>query len=216
MKISAVLFRVRYWLLAPIAVLGFWSPWERVGGAHPGTTWLFLAGALARYRVLPIAYSSTAVMGLAILLAILAAMLRTWVAAWQERDSTRDAPYLGIYLGLYLGLWLNMLALAILMPPGGALFAVVAVTAGIAVLVRAEKLGFSETRAEPRSVAGRERPRWGQALLREIYFWGVAITYIAFASRYNVTVLEQGVLISVGAAVVVQGLLHRPPAHVAS
>lgn len=202
MKIPNILFRYRYWLLALIAVLGFWSPWERVDGAHPGTTWLFLAGALARYRILPIAYSSAAVMGVAILLALLAAMLRTWAASSHRRDTTQYVQY--------LGLWLHVLALSILMPPGGAPFTVVAVTGGIVVLLRTAVHGISETGAEPSAAAERERSRWSRAILEEIYFWGVAITYMVFASRYNVTVMEQGVLISMGVAIIVQGLQQRP------
>lgn len=201
MKISALLFRFHYLLFASIAVLGFWSPWERMGNPHPGTAWLFLAGALARYRILPIAYSSTVVMGVAILLAILAAMLRTWAATCS--GDLRDWQY--------LGLWLHMLALSILMPPGGALFTLVTTTVAIVFLIRAEKRGSSETSGESRAPGGRERRGWGLAFFEEIYFWGVALTYIAFASRYNVTVLEQGVLVSIGVAVVVQGLFPRLP-----
>jgi len=203
MKISKILFRLRYWLLALIAALGLWSPWERTGGAHPGTTWLFLAGALARYRALPIAYSSTAVMGAAILLALLAAMLRTWAASSPGQGTKQNVQY--------LGLWLHVLALSILMPPSGALFAVLAVTGLIAVLLWTATRGISGANAETAAAVDGERFRWGRAILGEIYFWGVAITYMVFASRYNVTVMEQGVLISMGVAVIVQGLLHRPP-----
>ncbi len=82
MSVPETIFRFRRWVLFLILVIGFWAPFERMGGAHPGSTWLFLAGLLARYRVLPIAYSSIAVMGAAILLTLLAALLRTWGTAY--------------------------------------------------------------------------------------------------------------------------------------
>jgi hypothetical protein len=209
MKTPALLLRLRYWLLGLIAMVGFWSPWERLGrpqgSLHLGTTWLFLAGALARSRILPISYASTAVMGMAILLVFGAALLRTWAVASLDKGAEHNAHS----HALYLGLWLHMLALSIIMPPGGALFAVVLSTVLIAGLIGIVNDGGSEMRREPGLPGRWGRLRWGRAVLLEIYFWGVAITYIAFASRYNVSVVEQGVLISLGVAVVLHGLL-RP------
>lgn len=204
MKISPLLFRLRYWLLGLLVLVGFWSPWERMGNSHPGTTWLFLAGALARYRVLPIAYSSTAVMGLAVLLAMLAAMLRTWAVACGERDpaSSTQAP------ALFLGLWLHMLALSVLMPPVGALFFLVAVTVAVPLIFHAAG-SVARVTNRTRPTPDRKPCRWGRASLQEIYFWGVAVTYIGLAGRYNVTLLEQGVLVSIGVSAVLHGWL-RP------
>ncbi|HET9086211.1 MAG TPA: hypothetical protein VFN53_01680 [Acidobacteriaceae bacterium] len=197
MKSSILFFRFRYWLLALIALVGFWSPWERVRGAHPGTTWLFLAGALARYRILPIAYSSTAVMGAAILFAVLGAILRTWLAVsrgWPIGNRTRE-----------LGLWLHILALSILMPPGGALLTVSLATVGAGLAIRSARRDRLEV-ADPGQPVARATGWWLSAILREIYFWGVALTYAVFAGRYNVTVLEQGVIVSLGLAVIVKGI----------
>jgi hypothetical protein len=211
MKTPVLLLRFRYWLLGLIALVGFWSPWERLGKAHGsmhlGTTWLYLAGGLTRSRILPIAYASTAVMGMAILLAFGAALLRTWAVAYRDEGAEHNAHD----HALYLGLWLHMLALSVLMPPGGALFAVVLVTVVIAGLVGIVNGGVSEMHREPRLPVHGVRVGWGRAVLREVYFWGVAITYIAFASRYNVSLVEQGVLVSLGVAVVLRGLL-RPSA----
>ena len=205
-----------------------------MGGAHPGTTWLFLAGLLAHYHVLPIAYSSIAVMGAAILLALLAALLRTWAAAYLGHSVVRDSalhgervvadgPYRYVRNPLYVGLWLHSLALAILMPPGGALFAVIAVAIFSVVCVHAEEHYLTAERGEayiayarkvpryfcaltPRVPGSGERARWGDGFLGEIYMWGAVITYVAFASRYNVTILEQGILISLGIAIVLRGI----------
>ncbi len=134
-----------------------------------------------------------------------------------------DGPYRYLRNPLYAGTWLHTLALSILMPPGGALFAVVAVAGVNAVKVRAEERHLRAERGEayaayarrvprffsslaPRVPAGGVRPRWMDAFFGEIYYWGVFITYIAFASRYNVTILEQGILISLGVAIVMRGV----------
>lgn len=212
MKTPGLLLRFRYWLLGLIALIGFWSPWERLGTAHGsmhlGTTWLYLAGGLARFRILPIAYASIAVMGLAILLAFGAAVLRTCAVAYRDKGAAHNAHDHAFYLGL----WLHMLALSILMPPGGAFFAVVLATVVIAGLIGIVNDGVSKMHREPALPEHGRRLRWGRAVLQEVYFWGVAITYIAFASRYNVSVVEQGVLVSLGVGVVLHGLL-RPSAH---
>jgi protein-S-isoprenylcysteine O-methyltransferase Ste14 len=237
MKISEALFRFRSWVLTLLVVFGFWSPWERAGGAHPGTTWLFLAGALTRSGILSIENASIAVMAVAILLALLAALLRTWAAAYLGRGVVQsrmlygervvaDGPYRFLRNPLYLGLGINVLALSILMPPGGALFAIFAVALLNMALIHVEErhlltqggefyAGYLKTVPRlipaliPR-VPGREiKPNWGSGFLGEIYFWGVAITYIAFADRYNATILEQGILISLGIGVLVQSVL-RP------
>ncbi len=234
MTISEYFFRFRMWLLLLIFGVGFWAPWERIGGRHPGTMWLFLAGLLSRGVGLPIGDASIAVMAAAILFALLAALLRTWGTAYLGRGVVHDAalhgervvadgPFRYVRNPLYVGTWLHSLALAVLMPPGGALFAVVAVAALNAVKVRAEERHLRASAGEmytlymervprflpsmgPRVPAAGAAARWGDGFLGEIYMWGVFATYVAFASRYNVTILEQGVLISLGVSVVVQGI----------
>ncbi len=234
MKLSEYFFGFRKWLLLLIFGVGFWAPWERIGSAHPGTTWLFLAGLLSRDVGLPIGDASIAVMAAAILFALLAALLRTWGTAYLGRGVVHDAklhgervvadgPFRYVRNPLYVGTWLHSLALAVLMSPGGGLFAVVAVVALNAVKVRAEERHLRAWAGEmytsylervprffpsigPRVPATGATARWGDGILGEIYMWGVFVTYVAFASRYNVTILEQGVLISLGVSVVVQGI----------
>jgi len=238
-NISKVLFRFRRLVLILIFVLGFWAPLDRIGGARPGTTWLFLSGLLASHHILPIAYSSIFVMGLAILLAVIAALLRTWAAAYLGRGVIQgkelhwerivaDGPYRHLRNPLYVGLWLHACAVAILMPPGGAVFALAATMLLIAVLVHAEEHRLTVSRGEvyiaymrqvprflyaiaPRVAPGVERPDWKNGFLSEIYMWGVVITYIAFAGRYNAMILVQGILISLGISIIIRGAL-RPVA----
>ncbi len=238
MKLSESLFRFRWWVLLVIFVFGFWAPFDRQGDVHSGSTWLWLSGTLASYRILPIADSIFLVMGVAILLVVSAALLRTWAAAYLGHDVVVDhalhgerivasGPYRYVRNPLYVGLWLHALGLSILMPRIGALCTVVAVTILIVFLVHAEEHTLTAERGEgyaaykkavprffpalaPRVPAGAERPRWKQGFLGEIYMWGVVVTYLAFAGRYNVTILEQGVLISLGISVILRAFLRAP------
>lgn len=237
MKFSGFLFRYRRWVLIAIFVLAFWAPFDRLNGAHPASTWLWLAGALTSYGLLSMAGSTLLVIGVATFLAWLAALVRTWAAAYLGSQVVRDpelhtervvadGPYRYVRNPLYLGTWLYTMALAILMPPGGALFAVAAVAAILVALVRAEEGSLKSESGDaytaylsavprflpsltPRVPAAGARPHWMQGILGEIYIWGAVITYVAFADRYNVTILIQGVLISLGISIVLRAFL-RP------
>jgi protein-S-isoprenylcysteine O-methyltransferase Ste14 len=234
MKLAEVLFRFRRVALFVIFVLAFWVPWERLGGAHSGSAWLWLAGTLAATGHFPIATSTILVAALATLLLFMAAAVRTWAAAYLGSDVVQDrelhservvagGPYRHVRNPLYLGTWLLTAALAILMPPGGALFAVVTVTPLIVVWVLAEERKLTAERGEaytaylrrvprffpaisPRIPADAQQPHWLQGFLGEIHIWGMVITYLIFAHRYNVTILEQGVLISVGITFLVRAI----------
>lgn len=241
MKISQIVFRYRRWWILLIILLGFWAPLDRVSGQHPSSTWLVLAGVLARYRIFPIGYAFIVIIVVATLLALAAAILRTWGTAYlgsgvmldpalHGERMVADGPYRYMRNPLYLGGELHALALAILMPPGGAIFTVIAMALLFAALIRVEEAHLMATRGDAyreyrnrvpcilpslfaRVPAGGDRPRWGQALLAEIYFWGVAITYAALAYRYDGTILTQGVLISFGLSMVVRAFVRRPVAN---
>jgi protein-S-isoprenylcysteine O-methyltransferase Ste14 len=226
MKFADFLFRFRRLALIVIFIVAFWAPWERLGGAHPGSTWLWLAGSVAAMGFLSIAASTIVVMTVATLVLLLAALVRTWAAAYLGPDVVYDkdlhservvaeGPYRYVRNPLYLGTWWLTAALSILMPPGGALFALVTVTLLIVAWVLAEERKLTSERDDaytaylkkvprflpamvPRIPAGAARPNWLQGFVGEIHLWGMAITYVIFGHRYNVTILEQGVLISVG------------------
>ena len=139
MKLADFLFRFRRMALIAVFAVAFWAPWERMGGAHPGSTWLWLAGTLQTMGFFPIATSTVVVTAIATLALLLAALVRTWASAYlgfyvvYDRDlhSERvvaDGPYRYVRNPLYIGTWLLTAGISILMPPGGALFALVAVT----------------------------------------------------------------------------------------
>lgn len=235
MKIADFLFRFRRLALIAVFAVAFWAPWERLAGAHPGSTWLWLAGTLEALGFFPIATSTVVVIAAATLALLLAALVRTWAAAYlgsdvvQDKDlhSERvvaDGPYRYVRNPLYLGSWLMTVGISILMPPGGALFALVAVTLLIVVCVLAEErklmIEWGEAYAAYRKKvprfflamspripsSGAAQPHWLQGFLGEIHLWGMTVTYLIFAYRYNVTVLEQGVLISVGIMFLVRAI----------
>jgi protein-S-isoprenylcysteine O-methyltransferase Ste14 len=234
MKLAEILFRFRRWALLVIFALAFWAPWERLGDAHPGSAWLWLAGTLAATGLLSIATSTVVVVALATLALLLAALVRTWAAAYLGSDVVHDkdlhsgrvvadGPYRYVRNPLYLGMWLLTAALSILMPPGGALFAMVAVILLGVALVLAEERKLSVDGGDayaayrrqvprffpaisPRIPAGTAQPHWLQGFLGEIHLWGMTLTYVIFAHRYNVAILEQGVLISVGITFLVRAI----------
>ena len=133
----------------------------------------------------------------------------------------------------YLGILLHTLGVALLMPPAGAIVVIAAIWI-LQVRFALAKEALLETqigqlfreykervpRFLPSSrpwvplgkVAERGvRGQWGQACLRQIYFLGVAATMLCFGWDFNATPLLQGVLISLGAGIVVQALLPSLP-----
>ncbi len=234
MKLADLLFRFRRLALIVIFFVAFWAPWERFGGAHPGSAWLFLAGTLTTLGFFSIATSTVVVVTIATLALLLAALVRTWATAYLGSDvvydkdlhSDRvvaDGPYRYVRNPLYIGTWLLTAAISILMPPGGALFALLTVTPLIVAWVMAEERKLTIERGDayaayrkrvprfipaivPRIPAGAAQPRWLQGFLGEIHLWGMTLTYLVFAHRYNVTILEQGVLISVGITFLVRAI----------
>ncbi len=135
-----------------------------------------------------------------------------------------DGPFGHLRNPLYAGTFLHTLALALLMPRSGAIFTIVAIGALQMVLIRSEETFLLRTlgaayqayrtlvpRLWPRlrskvAPSGRA-PRWGQAFLGEIYFWGVALSYAALGWRYNADLLIRCVLVSVGLSIVCRAFL---------
>ena len=236
MKASAVEFRFRFAIHLVIFVLGFWAPWDyalHLDGAGPNAhVWGTLSALLAKSGVMGIATAFDGVLLVGIIWAVKGAWWRTWGAAYLgvgvvHDDRMRgdgvmaDGPYRYVRNPLYLGTFVHTLALALLMPVSGAVFAVVLIGVfqvrlilGEEVFLR-EKLGaayLAYCAAVPRLVpslrarvpAAGVRPRWGQAVVAEIYMWGVAGSFAGAGWWYNAFLLTRCVLVSLGVSIVVR------------
>ena len=141
----------------------------------------------------------------------------------------QDGPFRYLRNPLYLGTLLHTLALSLLMPRSGAIFTLVAIAVLQLRLILAEEAFLSARlgaayaaycalvpRVIPRlrlKVAPTGRPaRWPQAILGEIYMWGVALSFAVLGWRYNASLLIQCVLVAFGIALVARALVKSPEA----
>jgi protein-S-isoprenylcysteine O-methyltransferase Ste14 len=240
MKATRIEFRNRFWIIMAIYVLGFVAPWDFVlhldgagpNGAGNAHVWGLLAVLLSQGGAMSIAAAFNLLLAVAIACALAGAWLRTWGSAYLGADVMRDTsmrsdgvvadgPYRYVRNPLYLGSWLNLLALALLMPASGAVFAIAMLIAFHLRLILGEEAFLREKLGEPYAAycakvprvlpalrpqvaASGARPRWGQAALAEIFMWGSAVSFAVLGWRYNATLLLQCVLVSLGVALVVK------------
>lgn len=230
-------FRFRYLIHFVIILIGFTAPWDRFLPFDKGLkTWLFLAAWPARYGWLSFSASTVTLLVLGTLCALAAAWLRTWASAYVGTSIVQDTalhgdilvaggPYRFVRNPLYVGLFVHVLALALLMPPSGALFAVVAIALFELRLIAVEEGFLTRTLGEPyRAYCARvprlwpaltprlprsSRPSWASAFLSEIYFWGVTIAFVTVGWRYNSFLITQGVIVSLGLSLIVRALVPR-------
>ena len=145
MTASSFEFRFRFLIHFVIILLGFLTPWNRwlhVDPSGPNAhVWGTLAAHLAMIKpgLVGIATSFNLLLAAGILFALAAAVLRTWGSAYLganvvkahtfQGDSVVAAgPYRYLRNPLYLGTILHVFALALLMPPSGAIFCILAIT----------------------------------------------------------------------------------------
>ncbi len=138
-----------------------------------------------------------------------------------------DGPFGHLRNPLYLGTFLHTLAISLLMPRSGAIFAIVAIAALQLWLIHAEEGFLTRKLGEPykaycalvprllpalrRKVAASGLiPRWAQAVVGEVYFWGVALSFAALGWRYNAALLIQCVVVSVGLSIVARAFGANP------
>jgi hypothetical protein len=175
------------------------------------------------------------VLAVAIVFAALAAWLRVWGTAYVGAQVVKsqdmhaetllaDGPYTRTRNPLYLGLLLHTFALAILMPPIGAILTIALVWVLQIRLALAEEPFLTEKygaaylaykQAVPRFLpspsptvaAAGIKPRWVQALLGEIYFVGAVVVLAVFGWDFNATPIVRGLIISFGASLVMRALM---------
>jgi len=237
MKATPLEFRFRFFILAVIYLLGFVAPWDEWLHLDSIRTWQLIASWPTRAGWFSFNTATIVVLLLGILCALAGATLRTWATAYLGPSIVQDkamhgegvvaaGPYRHLRNPLYLGTFLHTFALALLMPPSGAIFAIVAVFLFQLRLIAGEesfltaKLGepYLAYRARvpslfpaitPRVSASALQSNWPTAFLGEIYMWGVVITFAFFGWRYNSMLLIKGVLISLGVSLIVRAFLPK-------
>jgi protein-S-isoprenylcysteine O-methyltransferase Ste14 len=237
LKATELEFRFRYLVHAAIYLLGFTAPWNNALHLDSIRTWQFLAAWPARTGSISFSAATMAVLVLGVLFAFVAALLRTWAAAYlaasvvqspalQGDSIVAAGPYRRTRNPLYLGLFLHTFALALLMPPSGAIFCIVAIGLFQLRLIGREESFLTAKLGEqylaycaqvprivpsltPRIPASTLQPRWAIALLGELYFWGAFVSFAALGWRYNALLILQGILISLGISIVVRAFLPK-------
>ena len=235
---------MRYFLHGVIYALGFTAPWNYLfnnGAADAGfwsgkAIWLPAALAIERAGWTSLTGAANLLLTLGIFFALAGAALRTWGAAYigsavvkdggMHAGVVADGPYRYMRNPLYVGTMLHTLAVTLLMPWSGAVFAVVAIAVEQMRLIGGEEAFLETTLGEryleykrlvPRIVpalrarvaASGVRPAWGMAVLGEVYFWGVAIAFASVGMRYNALLVIQGVVVAFGASLVARAFVPK-------
>ena len=239
MKASALEFRLRFWIFMVIYTLGFTVPWDYAlhldGGGPNAHVWGLLAAMLAKTGAVSISAAFNVLLVFGILCAFAGAWFRTWAAAYLGHSVVYDAamqgagvvaagPYRHVRNPLYIGNWENTLALALLMPPSGAVFTLLALTLFQIRLILGEEAFLAQSLGQPyleycarvprlrvslrpHTPAAAVKPEWLKAFLGEIFTWGVAFSFAVLGWQYNAVLLLKCVLISLGVSMVIRGIL---------
>ena len=221
-----------------IYVLGFIAPWDAVvplDGRGPNAhLWGVLAAQLAKTGTMSIGAAFNVLLVAGIVFAGVGAWLRTWGSAYLGADVMRDAtmraesvvangPYRHLRNPLYVGSWIHTLALALLMPVSGAIFAVVLLVLFQMRLILGEESFLAEKQGQaylaycalvprlwpalrPRVAASGARPRWAQAALAEIFMWGMTASFAVLGWQYNAFLLTKCVLVWLGVSLVMRAI----------
>ncbi len=232
------MFRLRMWIQIVIVFIGFWAPWINMfdlGRRISTLEWLALE--ISRTGIVRFTYATPIVIVAGALAAALGALFRVWGAAYlgyttvhhaemQARAVMAAGPYRYVRNPLYIGGWFMMLAIALLMPPSGALFTMVMVTIFYIYTIHGEEafliaqLGQpygAYLRAVPRLIPSvrsslpraAAEPNWPVALLTEINPIGIFFTLAVLSWRYDNLLMIKAVLISFGISLIVRALMPR-------
>ena len=241
MGASAIEFRLRMLILVIIVSLGFWAPWIEafnIGSRISLLEWLALQ--LSRLGVVRFTVATPSVIVIAAASAAVAVVLRVWGTAYLGTATVNhaemkagtvlaDGPYRYVRNPLYLGVSCMFLAMAFIMPPTGALFAMVLSTLFLLRLILGEeaflraKLGdryrtylAAVPRILPRLRTNLQRTgapaQWTRAILAEINVIGVFVTLAFLSWTYDNWLMIKAVLISLGISIVVRGFLPKSAA----
>jgi len=221
---------------AAIVIVGFLPPWAHFWGiGGPITLLEWLALELSRFGLLSFTVATPVVIICGAVAAAIGAVFRIWGSAWlghgvvfsgqmQSGALMADGPYRYVRNPLYLGILCVFAALALLMPPTGALFMLIASTAFQLYLIFGEEAFLAAQFGEPYQAYLRSVPRlfprlrtslaptgnqphWLQAVLSEITPIGVFITIACLSWTYNNRLMDRAILVTFGVSLVVRALM---------
>jgi protein-S-isoprenylcysteine O-methyltransferase Ste14 len=243
MKATPIEFRFRFLIHGIIYLLGFnapWNKWLHLDSAGPNAhTWGTVAAKLSASMpgALNIVTAFNLLLVAGILCALIAAFLRTWGSAYLGTSTVQDTamhgdgvvaagPYRYMRNPLYLGIFIHTFALALLTPPSGAIFCIIAIGIFELRLIAGEESFLAAKLGEPylaycakvprlipaiipRVAASTTQPTWPIAFLGETYMWGVVVSFAIFGWRYNSILLIKGIVISLGLSLIVRAFLPK-------
>jgi protein-S-isoprenylcysteine O-methyltransferase Ste14 len=243
MKATPFEFRFRFLIHAAIFILAFNAPWNRwlhLDSAGPNAhVWGTLAAHLAMLKpgVIGIAVAFNLLIIAGALCALASASLRTWASAYMGASTVHSAamhgdavvaagPYRYFRNPLYVAIFIHTFALALLMPPSGAIFCIIVIGLFELRLIFGEEAFLTAKLGEPylaycarvprlipaltpRVPASSTRPNWLIAALSESYMWGAFLVFTIAGFRYNATLIMQGILIALGVSIVIRAFLPK-------
>jgi protein-S-isoprenylcysteine O-methyltransferase Ste14 len=243
MQASRLEYRFRFLIHAIIYLLGFTPPWlflpalTNVPGFTNRSTWLILSSAIARQGWLTFSAATIVLLIAALLFTALGAWLRIWGSAYVGSSIVQsptmhgatllaDGPYRRTRNPLYLGTLLHTIGVTILMPPSGALFAVILLWIFQVRLALAEEPFLAARFGQPyldyqaavprflpsptpQVPPANARPHWLPAILGELYFPAAFLVLAIFGWDFNAQPLRQGLLISLGVWLIIRAFLPR-------
>lgn len=244
MRASKIEFRLRMPIQIAIVLLGFWAPWIQaldLGKRISLLEWLALE--TSRAGILRFTYATPVVIIVGALIAGIGAVLRVWGSAYlgygvvhagkmQAGLVMAAGPYRYVRNPLYLGGLCMMAAIALLMPPTGALFTMVLTTIFYLRLILGEEAFLGEQlgeayqqymRAVPRMIPrlrsslprSEGNPQWRSAVLTEINPIAIFLTIAILSWTYDNELMLKAILIGFGVSLIARALAMQREARTA-
>jgi len=223
---------------ATIIILGFWAPWIQIFGIGSRISTLeWLALELSRLGLLSFSVATPVVIVVAALFAAIGGFFRVWGTAYLGPATVQhqqmlagavlaDGPYRYVRNPLYVGVWFMVAALASIMPPTGAVFAMVLLSIFLLRLILGEEAFLTAKIGEPYLVYLRavprlfprlrthitstgRKPHWLRAVIAELNPIGVFIVIAVFSWSYNSWLMLKAITVSFGVSLVARAF--TPP-----
>jgi protein-S-isoprenylcysteine O-methyltransferase Ste14 len=223
-------------------LVAFTAPWIWLTQGEYNILWTEIGIGAMRAGIADFGVVTECLTAAAVVCAVAGAVLRVWGTAYLGSEVVHDSamhtgsnttgvvadgPYRHVRNPLYLGSMLNMLALTLLMPVSGAVFAVVTIVFFTLRLIGGEEAFLTAKLGAPYLEYKKRVPRWWPSLLPrvpasggkahwlkavpgEIFILGSAAAYLVvgayalFAEEYKAHLLGRCLLIALGVSLVVR------------